>query len=42
MEKEASSDASFPKQPDWFEDARGFKNLEQGLKKNWFSRNRGK
>ena len=31
-----SSDASFPKQPDWFEDARGFKNLEQGLKKIGF------
>jgi len=27
-----SLDASFPKQPSWFEDARGFKNLEQGLK----------
>ena len=36
MEKEASSDASFPKQPDWFEDARGFKNLEIGLKKVGF------
>ena len=31
-----SSDASFPKQPGWFEDARGFKNLEQGLKKIGF------
>ena len=31
-----SKDASFPKQPDWFEDARGFKNLEQGLKKVGF------
>ena len=31
-----SSDASFPKQPSWFEDARGFKNLEQGLKKVGF------
>ena len=31
-----SSDASFPKQPRWFEDARGFKNLEQGLKKIGF------
>ena len=30
------SDASFPKQPSWFEDARGFKNLEQGLKKIGF------
>ena len=32
----SSSDASFPKQPVWFEDARGFKNLEQGLKKIGF------
>jgi len=32
----SSSDASFPKQPNWFEDARGFKNLEQGLKKVGF------
>jgi len=27
----------FPKQPDWFIDARGFKNLETGLKKVGFS-----
>ena len=27
----------FPKQPDWFEDARGFNNLEKGLKKVGFS-----
>jgi len=27
----------FPKQPKWFEDARGFKNLETGLKKVGFS-----
>ena len=27
----------FPKQPDWFKDARGFKNLERGLKKIGFS-----
>jgi len=27
----------FPKQPEWFEDARGFKNLESGLKKVGFS-----
>ena len=27
----------FPKQPEWFEDARGFKNLEKGLKKVGFS-----
>ena len=31
-----ASDASFPAQPSWFEDARGFKNLEQGLKKVGF------
>ena len=29
--------AGFPKQPSWFEDARGFKNLENGLKKIGFS-----
>ena len=29
----SSSDVNFPKQPSWFKDARGFKNLEQGLKK---------
>ena len=29
--------AGFPKQPDWFSDARGFKNLEEGLKKIGFS-----
>jgi microsomal dipeptidase-like Zn-dependent dipeptidase len=27
----------FPKQPEWFKDARGFKNLEMGLKKVGFS-----
>ena len=27
----------FPKQPEWFEDARGFKNLETGLTKVGFS-----
>ncbi len=27
----------FPKQPEWFQDARGFKNLENGLKKVGFS-----
>ena len=27
----------FPKQPEWFEDARGFKNLENGLRKVGFS-----
>tara|TARA_B100001093_G_scaffold86099_1_gene77893 strand:- start:2065 stop:3030 length:966 start_codon:yes stop_codon:yes gene_type:complete len=29
----------FPKQPNWFEDARGFLNLESGLKKIGFSEN---
>ena len=29
----------FPKQPDWFLDARGFKNLETGLKKIGFNDN---
>ncbi|MDA9177895.1 dipeptidase [Candidatus Pelagibacter sp.] len=29
----------FPKQPEWFEDARGFKSLESGLKKIGFSEN---
>ena len=28
----SSNNPNFPKQPKWFEDARGFKNLEQGLK----------
>ena len=31
--------SGFPKQPKWFEDARGFLNLEQGLKKIGFSDN---
>ena len=35
---EGSSDnAGFPPQPSWFEDARGFKNLEQGLRTVGFS-----
>ena len=29
--------AGFPKQPNWFEDARGFVNIEKGLKKIGFS-----
>jgi len=29
--------SGFPKQPDWFKDARGFVNLERGLKKVGFS-----
>jgi len=32
----SSSNANFPKQPTWFQDARGFKNLEIGLKKVGF------
>ena len=32
----SASNPNFPKQPKWFEDARGFKNLEQGLKKVGF------
>ena len=32
----SSANANFPEQPDWFKDARGFKNLEQGLKKVGF------
>jgi len=31
-----SKNPNFPKQPKWFVDARGFKNLEQGLKKVGF------
>ena len=31
-----SSNPHFPKQPKWFEDARGFNNLEKGLKKAGF------
>ncbi len=29
--------AAFPKQPDWFKDARGFNNIEKGLKKIGFN-----
>ena len=29
--------AAFPKQPDWFKDARGFNNIEDGLKKIGFN-----
>ena len=32
----STKNPNFPKQPHWFEDARGFKNLEQGLKKIGF------
>ncbi len=31
--------SGFPKQPEWFEDARGFNNLENGLKKIGFNEN---
>ena len=30
----------FPKQPEWFEDARGFINIENGSKKNRIFRHR--
>ena len=33
----SSANANFPKQPSWFEDSRGFKNLEIGLKKIGFN-----
>ena len=33
----AKNKSGFPKQPKWFEDARGFKNIEIGLKKVGFS-----
>ncbi len=33
----SKSKPGFPKQPDWFIDARGFKNLERGLKKVGFN-----
>ena len=33
----SKSKPGFPKQPVWFEDARGFKNLESGLKKIGFN-----
>jgi len=33
----SKSKPGFPKQPDWFIDARGFKNLESGLKKVGFN-----
>ncbi len=32
----SSKNPNFPKQPKWFEDARGFNNLEKGLKKAGF------
>ena len=33
----SKNNSGFPKQPDWFKDARGFKNLEEGLKKTGFN-----
>ena len=33
----SKNNSGFPRQPKWFEDARGFKNLEEGLKKIGFS-----
>ena len=33
----AQNKPGFPKQPEWFEEARGFKNIENGLKKIGFS-----
>ncbi len=33
----SKSKPGFPKQPEWFEDARGFENIENGLKKIGFS-----
>ena len=37
MAKEQSSNAAFPNQPEWFQDARGFDNIEKGLKKVGFN-----
>ena len=33
------NNSGFPKQPDWFTDARGFSNLESGLSKVGFNKN---
>ena len=33
----SASNAAFPNQPDWFQDARGFNSLEEGLKKIGFN-----
>jgi microsomal dipeptidase-like Zn-dependent dipeptidase len=32
-----ASNAAFPNQPEWFQDARGFNNIEKGLKKVGFN-----
>ena len=37
-EREVKKKPGFPKQPDWFLDARGFSNLEAGLKKVGFNK----
>ena len=37
MVKAQKGKPGFPKQPDWFIDARGFKNLEIGLKNVGFN-----
>ena len=36
MERDQKNKPGFPEQPKWFEDARGFKNLEIGLKEIGF------
>ena len=33
----SKSKSGFPKQPEWFKDARGFDNIEEGLKKIGFA-----
>jgi len=38
MEKVIRINLGFPKQPEWFLDARGFDNLEIGLKKIGFKK----
>ena len=39
LEKEVKKKAGFPKQPEWFVDARGFLNLDKGLSKVGFNKN---
>ena len=39
MVKGSKSKPEFPNQPEWFIDARGFSNLEKGLKKIGFNEN---
>ena len=38
MERGVKKKPVFPKHPDWFLDARGFDNLESGLKKVGFNK----